>query len=208
MENLTIEHIIPFVETHRYAGYFLLFIAMVLEGEVFLIIAAMLAHLGVFDISDVVLISTLGVILGNILWYYLGYKLSGKSFAKKIIIRAEKIVIYLLPHFREKPFKSIFFSKFIYGANRATVVVAGVLGVRFSLFMRAEVLASIVWVVLYATIGYLFGYAAFQMTHKVGYFALLILIFVVGFIFLQKFITGYYERREHKKLEEDSNSQR
>ncbi len=205
MENLTIEHIIPFVEAHRYAGYFLLFIAMVFEGEVFLIIAAMIAHLGGFDITDVVLIAIFGVILGNMLWYYLGHKLSGKSFAKKIIIRAENAVRYFLPHFREKPFKSIFLSKFIYGVNRATVIVSGVLRVKFSLFMEAEVLASIVWVVLYATIGYFFGYAAIQVTHKAGYFALLILVFVVVFILLQKFLASYYERREHEKDKKDSN---
>ncbi len=208
MENLTIEHIIPFVEAHRYTGYFLLFIAMVLEGEVFLIIAAMLAHLGAFDIGDVVMISIAGIILGNMLWYYLGYKLSCKSYAKNIIIRAEKTVTYFLPHFREKPFKSIFFSKFIFGANRATVLVSGALRVHFPLFMKAEVLASMVWVALYATVGYFFGYAAIQMTHNAARFALLIVVFVVGFILLKKVFAHYYVRREHEKDNEDSNPQR
>ncbi len=208
MENLTIEHIIPFVEAHRYAGYFLLFIAMVLEGEVFLILAAMIAHLGAFDIGDVFWISIVGVILGNMLWYYLGHKLSSKDFAKNIIIKAEKIVMYFLPRFREEPFKSIFFSKFIYGANRATVVVSGVLRVKFALFMKAEVPASIVWVALYTTVGYFFGYVAIQATHKAGYFALLILVFVLVFVLLKKVFANYYVRREYKKIEEDSNSQR
>ncbi len=208
MENLTIELIIPFVEAHRYTGYFLLFIAMVLEGETILIIAAMLAHLGAFDIGDVLWISLSGVILGNMLWYYLGHKLSSKDFAKKIIIRAENVVMYFLPRFCDEPFRSIFLSKFIYGANRATVLVSGVLRVKFALFMKAEVPASIVWVALYSAVGYFFGYIAIQATHKAGYFALLILIFVVVFILLKKVFAHYYVRREHKQLEKDSNPQR
>ncbi len=208
MENLTIEHIIPFVEAHRYTGYFLLFIAMVLEGETFLVLAAMLAHLGAFDIVDVVLIAIFGVILGNMLWYYLGHKLSDKSFAKKIITRAENAVTYFLPRFREKPFKSIFFSKFIYGVNRATVIVSGVLRVKFALFMEAEVLASIVWVALYSIIGYFLGYAAVQMTRNATLFALLIVSFVVVFVLLKKVFAHYYVRREHNKTKENSNSQR
>ncbi len=208
MENLTIDAIIPFVEAHQYIGYFLLFIAMVLEGETILIIASMLAHLGAFDIGDVLWISLLGVVLGNMLWYYVGFKLNHKGFAKNIIIRAEKIITYFLPRFREEPFKSIFISKFIYGANRATVFMSGVLKVEFPLFMKAEFFASIAWVALYASVGYFFGYAAIQVTHKAGYFALLILIFVVVFILLQKLFVFYYERREHQKLEKDNNTQR
>ncbi len=208
MENLTIDTILQFVEIHRYAGYFILFIAMVLEGETVLILAAMLAQLKAFDIGDVLWISFLGVVFGNVIWYYVGKNISSKGFAKNMIIRAEKIIIYFLPRFREKPFKSIFVSKFIYGANRATVFMSGVLKVDFALFVKAEFFASIAWVTLYASVGYFFGYAAIQITHKAGYFALLILVFVVVFILLQKLFVFYYERREHQKLEKDSNSQR
>lgn len=200
MENLTIEHITSFVEVHRYTAYFILFIAMVLEGEVFLIIAGMLANLEALDVGDVFWISLLGVVLGNVLWYYLGSVLKGKSFARQVIVWAEKAIAYFLPRFRERPFKSIFFSKFIYGTNRATVIMSGVLKVNFALFLRAEFLASILWVVLYLTIGYFFGYAAIHVTRNVSRFALLIIVFVVAFMLLQKLLTLYYERREHQKL--------
>ena len=208
MENLTIEHIVSFVEIHRYTGYFILFFAMVLEGEIFLIIAGMLANLEAFDIGDVFFISLLGVILGNMVWYYLGSVLKNKSFARRMIGWAERAIAYFLPRFRERPFKSIFFSKFIYGANRATVIMSGVLKVKFELFLRAEFLASIAWVSLYLAIGYFFGYAAVHITKNASRFALLIVIFVVAFILLQKLLTLYYDRRKHQKLEKDRNAQR
>ncbi len=204
METLTIENFVSFVEMHRYAGYFILFLAMVLEGETILIIAGMLASMKAFDIGDVLWISLSGVILGNMLWYYLGHKISHKSFAKNIILRAEKAVNYFLPHFHQKPFKSIFFSKFIYGVNRATVFMSGVFKIKFRLFMEAEVLASIVWVLLYAAVGYFLGYAAIEMTKNVALLALLTVLFVVGYILLKKIFAHYYVRREHKK-EKNSN---
>jgi membrane protein DedA with SNARE-associated domain len=208
MENLTIEHIISFVEIHRYTGYFILFFAMLLEGEIFLIIAGMLANLDAFDIGDVFWISLLGVILGNMLWYYLGFVLKDKSLARQVIAWAENAMTYFLPRFRERPFKSIFFSKFIYGANRATVIMSGVLKVKFELFLRAEFFASVLWVSLYLAVGHFFGYAAVHITRNASRFALLIVVFVVAFILLQKLLTLYYERREHQKLEKDSNAQR
>src|SRR3989344_8800351 len=208
MENLTIEHIISFVEIHRYTGYFILFLAMLLEGEIFLIIAGMLANLEAFDVGDVFWISLLGVVLGNVLWYYLGSILKDKAFAQRTISWAERAITDFLPRFRERPFKSIFFSKFIYGANRATVIMSGVLKVKFELFLRAEFFASILWVSLYLAVGHIFGYAAVHITRNASRFALLIVVFVVAFILLQKLLTLYYERREHQKLEKDSNPQR
>lgn len=208
MSNLAIEHFISFVELHRHTGYLVLFLAMVLEGETVLILAGALAQLKAFDIGDVVWISFLGVVLGNMFWYYVGTSLSKRKFAEKMIVKAEKIIQYFLPRFRERPFKSIFFSKFIYGANRATVFMSGVFKIQFSLFMKAEVLASVVWVLLYASVGYFFGYVAIQITHKATRFAFIVLFFVVVFVLLQRLFAFYYERRQLKKNKKDSDPQR
>ncbi len=208
MENLTIENITTFVDTYRYAAYSILFLAMLLEGESFLILAGALAQLEAIDIGDVFWVSLVGVIVGNIFWYYLGTVLSKKNFAKKMIVGVEKIIRYFLPRFHERPFKSIFFSKFIYGANRATVFMSGVFKVSFSLFMKAEVLASVVWVALYTAIGYFFGYVAIQMTYKATRFALLIVIFVLVFISIQRLIARPYDQRQLKENKEDSDPQR
>lgn len=207
METLTIEHIIPFIEAHRYLGYLFLFLMMTLEGEVFLLIAATLAHLGAFKLAEVFVVALAGVVLGNILWYFIGMAVSKNGIAKKIISRAERAVGYFLPHFREKPFSSIFISKFIYGVNHAVVFMSGVLRIDFPLFLKAETLASVTWVVFHTTMGYLFGYAAIQITHKASRFVLILVAFVIGFILLQKFLAYLYERREHKN-KNNSNPQR
>lgn len=198
METLTIEHFVPFIEVHRYLGYLFLFLMMMLEGEVFLVVSATLAHLGAFRLWEVFVVAFAGVVLGNILWYYLGMMVGTYGIAKKLIARAERAVDYFLPHFREKPSSSIFISKFIYGVNHAVVFMSGVLRIDFMFFLKAETLASVAWVVFHTTMGYLFGYAAIQITHKASLFVLILAAFVIGFILLQKLFTYIYERHEHK----------
>lgn len=205
MENATIEHIIPFIEAHRYLGYLFLFLMMILEGEVFLIVSATLAHIGAFKLWEVFIVALTGVILGNVLWYYLGMVIHKNDFARWLTVRAERAVDYFLPHFREKPFSSIFISKFIYGVNHAVVFMSGVLRIDLPLFLKAEALASVAWVIFHTTLGYLFGYAAIQITHKASRFVLILAAFVLGFILLQKLITYLYEWYEHKN---NSNPQR
>ncbi|OHA79166.1 MAG: hypothetical protein A2747_01545 [Candidatus Yonathbacteria bacterium RIFCSPHIGHO2_01_FULL_44_41] len=206
MLEQSIDVFVQLVQDHRFWGYAILFIAMIFEGEVFLIVAGMLATLDAFDIGDVLWISFFGVILGNTMWYYLGAKLKDTRFSRRIIKWAERAIIFFLPRFREKPFKSIFFSKFIYGANRATVIMSGVLRVPFRLFFKAEFLASILWVALYASVGYFFGFAAVNITHNASRFALIAVVFMIAFILIQKLIADRYERIQHQKHEKDSNT--
>ena len=197
MLEQSIDFFITFVQDHRMWGYAILFVAMLLEGEVFLIIAGMLASLNAFDIGDVLWVSLLGVILGNIIWYYLGTKLKNTGVSGKMIRWAERAVIFFLPAFREKPFKSIFFSKFIYGANRATVIISGVLRVPFRLFVKAEFFASILWVALFATVGYVFGHAALSVTNTISRAVLLVVIFVVIFVLTQRYLAKRYKKHDH-----------
>lgn len=200
MENLTIEHFIPFIEAHRYLGYLLLFFAMMFEGEIILIFAAILTHIDAFDLGDVFIVALAGVIVGNIAWYYVGIIASRNKFVARVILpRAERAIQYFLPRFREKPFTSIFFSKFIYGVNHAVVFMSGVMRINFVLFVKAETLASIVWVSFHSMVGYLFGYAAIQITHKASRFVLITILFVVVFILSEKCLVYLYERRKHQK---------
>lgn len=208
MLEQSIDFFVLFVQDHRFWGYTILFVAMVFEGEVFLIVAGMLVTLKAFDIGDTWWIAFTGVVLGNTTWYSVGAKLKDIGFAKRIIKSAENIITFFLPRFREKPFKSIFFSKFIYGANRATVIMSGVFHVPFKLFFRAEFLASILWVTLYEGIGYFFGEVAISTTRNATRLALMAMVFVVVFVLIQKLITHQYERHERKKLEKNNNTQR
>lgn len=189
-----------FVQDHRFWGYVILFLAMIVEGEVLLIVAGMLARLKAFDFGDVLWVSFTGVMVGDVLWYGLGILTARSSRFAFLAHYAEKSVHAFLPRFRTRPFRSILLSKFIYGANHATLILSGILRVKFSVFIRAEAYASFVWVAIYAVAGFMFGQAALSVTHKAIRFALLAALFVVGFILLQRWASNYYEQREREDL--------
>lgn len=191
---------IPFVQDHRLWGYVILFCAMVVEGEVFLIVSGMLARLHALDFGDVLLVAFAGVTLGDTFWYGFGMLASRQKKLAFLARTAEKTVLLLLPRFRDKPFHSIFLSKFIYGANHATLLVSGILRVKFPLFIKAEMMASSIWISLYSVAGYMFGFVALGVTKKISHFILLAAVFVVGFILLQRWASNYYEQRELEEL--------
>ncbi len=192
------------VQEHRTWGYMLLFFGMVLEGEVFLIISAMLARLGAFDFAEVISVAFAGVMVGDVFWYWVGMILARFDGRIKIIAFAERTVHLFFPNFQRKPFFSILLSKFIYGINHATLVFSGATRLKFSLFFHAELLSSMVWVAIYAVAGYLFGNAAIAVTRKASHFALLAVVFVVGFMLLEKWLTNYYEQHEVRERENEN----
>lgn len=199
----SINAFIPFVYDHRSWGYVLLFLGMVLEGEVFLVVSAMLARLHAFDFGEVLWVAFAGVMVGDIFWYAVGIILSRIDHGHFSLAKtAEKTVLIFFPRFRKKPFVSIFFSKFIYGVNHAALVFSGIIRLDFSLFMQAELVASFFWVAIYSVAGYMFGHAALAVTHQVTRFTLLALLFVVGFVLLERWL-GNYVRQQEIKIHKD-----
>lgn len=199
MHNLWIQNLVTIVETHRYLGYVILYFAMVIEGEVFLIIAGTLAQLHVLNVGYTFFVALAGVLTGDSLWYFLGVELKKKKFARNAILKAEKTVTLLLPHFKARPFNSIFLSKFIYGANHATLIVSGALGVAYQTFFEAEFIASLLWTISFISLGYFFGATAIKIAHNATHFILFLALFVIGFILLQRFLAYRYKQHRYEK---------
>lgn len=188
-------NIVAFVGAHKAAALTLIFASMIFEGESFLIAAGVLIHIGALSAWEVISISLIGVLVGDFFWYFLGVYLRKVKRAEPIISKFESIVQKLLPFFKEKPFISLVLAKYIYGTNHATLILSGVIGMDLWLFAKAEAVATVVWVAIYLTLGYLFGSAALLVTSKVSIFLLIILILVVSLIALQKWISFYYEKK-------------
>ena len=191
--------IIAFVAAHKFAALFAFFIAMVLEGETFLIIAGVLVHLGALSLWEILPIAIFGSILGDVTWYSIGVFIRKIKRAERMIGGLESIVGRLLPKFKEKPFTSLIVAKYIYGTNHATLILSGVIGMNFWLFAKAEIVASALWITVFLSLGYLFGSAAILISQKVSVFLLIVLIFIASFLAIQRGISFYIENRKRIK---------
>ena len=194
-----ISTLVSLLESHALLAYGTLFALMVFEGDTALIVAGVLTQLGALSLTLVLLVSFIAVMLGDILWYFLGVFLRDRPFAAKYIRIIERMVGRLLPQFREKPLASLVLAKYIYGTNHATLVLSGVIGMNFKLFFKAELIASAIWVALLSFLGYFFGYIALEISNQVSIFSLIVLILVFGFTFAEEIFGKLYEFWKKKR---------
>ena len=125
--------------------------------------AGVLSRLRAFDFVDVFWVSMLGVLAGDVLWYWTGRFLKEKYPRQRLIKFAERRVKRMFPSIECNPFRLIFISKFLYGFNHSTILVLGFLKINFWDFLRVQLRASFLWVIIFLTLGYFFGQAALSI---------------------------------------------
>jgi membrane protein DedA with SNARE-associated domain len=191
-----------FVTVHPWLAYGALFIGVFWEGEFVLITAGILVHLHIFSLWPTICIAIIAATVKTVAGYYLG-RFLGKMFPKSRLLKYfERRVYYYLPHFKRRPFWSIFLSKFIYGVNNATLVFAGYVRTNFKIFCIAEAISSVIWLGGMFVLGNFFSQTALSISHNVRYFMLVILMFVIGFIVLQRTINLIIEIFEELGIKE------
>ncbi len=198
-------HTIPvlthFIQNHDILAYVIFFVGIIFEGEIFMIFGGILSGLGAFDIKTTVLLALASAIIKSVVWYSFGAAIS-RRYPKSIIFRfLEKKVKFFLPRFRERPFWSIFISKFIYGVNHFTLLFSGYAKIDFKTYFKAETYSSLPWVLGFLSLGYFFSYAALAISNDIRKFSLIILGFFVLFMLLEHLLTFFYELRVQYKDE-------
>ncbi len=185
-----------FVNNHSVFSYGALFLGAFLEGEIMLIMAGVMVHLGVFPIGLTVGIVALAAASKTLIGYYLGVYIGRKFPNSPLLKYFERRVFFFLPRFKERPFWSIVLSKCIYGVNNATLVFAGYVGADFKTYLKAEAISSVVWFGGMFGLGLFFSTTALSISHNFRNFGLLILLFIIGFMILLKVINLVIELLE------------
>jgi len=201
MENISIEAIRHFVEVHAIIVYFVIFLGVVIEGEVVVIFAGIFAYLGSINIFLALVSVISGGIAKSYLGYTIGFYLNKYHAHNGFISKIEKRIGSFLPRFDEKPFWSIFISRFfILGIGWFTLVFSGYRKVPLRIYARAEALSLGIWSVGVIALGYFFSYTAISVSRDVRNFLLLILLFFILFFILEKvvgFIIELFEIRKY-----------
>ena len=189
---------IHIVETHLYWGYVILFLAMLIEGELFLIAAGMMVSLHAFDLFDAYFFALAGVLTGDVLWYSAGRYLEHNHSENKYLSSVINRVLKSLPGIKKNPFRMIFLSKFIYGLNHSTILVLGYIKIEFMHFFKIQVLTSFLWTVIFFTIGYVSGEAALALTHRFDRLVMLTVFFLLSLLIAGRIIARVIEKRQPK----------
>ncbi|MBP7006824.1 MAG: DedA family protein [Candidatus Pacebacteria bacterium] len=198
----TIQVLNNLVESNQALAYCILFLGLIFEGEIILISAGVLAHLGAFDFVTALIFIFAGGMVKTLIGYRIGEFLHKKFNHARLFNFLERKVLSVIPRFRERPFWSIFLSKFIMGMNYFVIIFSGYEKINFKKYLKAEIIATIIWAPLLLSLGYFFSYAALSVSKEISKFLLAIMFFLLVFILIEKIIEllyGLYEHFQHNK---------
>lgn len=168
-------------------NYIIIFLAMIVEGDPFLFSAFFLANEGVFGIATLSIVIFCGVLVGDLLWYWLGIKIDKHS--SKLAGWAEKVASPFDEHLISRTFHTIFISKFTYGTYHAILVRAGMLRFPIRRFIGYDAISTIVWMMVVGGLGYFSSYSFSLIKQYLKIAEVGLLIGVLFFVFLSKYIS-------------------
>ena len=192
----TIEALRYVIEQNQAIAYVLIFLATIIEGEIVSIASGILILLGGLNFWITFIAIFCGGMTKSFLGYHIGVFLNKKFNHNKFFKYIESKVLSALPHFEEKPFWSIFISKFIL-VNHIVIIFAGYKKINFKKYIQAELLSTFLWVLSLLALGYFFSYTAFLISDRFSEFLLIIVLFIVGFFLLEKIVSLLYNAFEH-----------
>ncbi len=200
---LTLSFIKQFAATHADIAYLLIVLGVIIEGEIVVILAGIFAHLGSLNLFFAILATLFGGSIKSVLGYSLGYYLQKRHSSRPIVYQAEHRINYFLPHFCERPFWSMFLSRFlILGLHWFALIYTGYKKIKIRTFAKAESFSLIVWSAAMLSLGYFFSYTALSISRDVRKFLGIILLFFLAFFIIEKivaFIIELWENKEEKK---------
>ncbi|HEU0085914.1 MAG TPA: DedA family protein [Candidatus Paceibacterota bacterium] len=187
------------VENHQIWAYLVIFIGLILEGEVVVITAGVLSYLGALDFTTALIFILAGGVAKSFGCYYLGTLLYKKYQEHRAFKYLERRVLYFMPNFKDRPFWSIFISKFIAGANYVVCIFSGYQKICFRTYIKAELLSTIIWAPLLLSLGYFFSQTALSLSDEIGKFSLVVVGFMIVFILFDKLIATMFRIFQYAK---------
>ena len=184
----------------RYGPWAVFFLTMV-EGDITLLLAGVLAHgqaFGDYSFAQVLAVGTLGGVASDNMAYLIGR--GARSGVKKwrFYCVARPRIERLVEKFG---LLSIFVSKYTYGLRWGACAFYGVAKMRYPRFLLLSFASCFVWVLSLTTVGYVFHSAIYNLIGEFKKFPIILLVIVavgvVGFYLAEKYWLS-------KKVEEAS----
>ncbi len=157
-------------------------------------LAGIFANLGSINIFIAFIATILGGAVKSVAGYSLGYYLQKHHSGKSLVRKAEHRIHYFLPKFKQRPFWSMFISRFlILGIYWFALIYAGYRKIKIRTFAEAELASLLIWSVGVLALGYFFSYTALSISYDIRNFLGLIFIFFIALFVVEKIIAFIIE---------------
>jgi membrane protein DedA with SNARE-associated domain len=143
-----------FISTYGYAA---VLVGAFFEGETVVLLAGVAAHLGYLELPWVIFSAAAGATAGDQTYFYLG-RIKGMDLLVRHPRWGDKAQRVLDLIGRNENLVMVAF-RFLYGLRMITPVMLALSGVRPAKFLAFDVGGTVVWAIIFATIGYFSGQA-------------------------------------------------
>lgn len=182
----------------KHYGYWVMLPLMIIEGPIAAMFAAMMASLGAFNVWIVLSFSIFGDLIGDAIFYWLGYKY-GMGFVNsvgKYIGITPALVERMEKYFQKHGRKTIFAVKSTTGLCWTTFTAAGIAKMDFKKFMTYSFYGGIIWSGSLVAMGYFYGYLWKSVKHYISWVGWIIFgVAAISFVFITM-----YKNRQAKEL--------
>lgn len=204
MEHISISVIRHFIEIHAVIIYIIIFFGVIIEGEIVVIFAGIFAFLGSINIFIALAFVLLGGVTKSLIGYTVGFYLNKHHSHRPFMNKIEKHISHLMPRFIDRPFWSIFTSRFlIMGIGWLTLIFSGYKNIPLNIYIKAEGYSLALWSLFMISLGYFLGYTALTISRDIRHILLLILVFFIGFFILEKLISFVFEILNIKQIKSE-----
>jgi membrane protein DedA with SNARE-associated domain len=177
--------------------YFLVALAMIFEGEIFLLVAGSLVYLGILKLVPLIIAAVLGTWLSDLFWYWLGWRY-GEIVANKYgrwffltparFQKVKKLIV-------AKGVWLILATKFSYGLSHIFLLAAGATRFNFKKFVKYQMIVSFGWAIFFIFLGKIFAFSLMNIEKDLKVLGLGLLALIVIFLFFEHFIQKIFTKR-------------
>ncbi len=154
-------------------GLWAVFFGVMIEGDLTLLFAGVLAHFGLFSFSEALLTSTLGGFVGDLISYLIGYtgkeRIKNSDFYQRARPRLERLSARFGIY-------SIFLVKYVYGLRTASAVFWGFAHMPFRRFGPLTLVSCAAWALVLTSLGFFFSGAIGVIISRVQRGGILLLV--------------------------------
>ncbi len=172
----------------RQYGLWVVFFGTMIEGDLTLLLAGVLARSGLFSFQDALVVGTSGGVAGDLIGYLIGRGFRSRARTLRFYLRAKPRIERLMRRFGGF---TLFIVKYTYGLRTAMSVFCGLAHFGAHRFAPLALLSCLTWVVVLSGLGYFFTGTIEKVIgdiHRIEKFVLVVV--VLGIIF---FVIKHYK---------------
>ena len=161
MDHL-LHEVTPLISSY---GLWVIFFGMMVEGTTMIIVAGILAYLGMLPVAETIVVAIAGAVAGDQMWYILG-----KRYTVRILQRFPAVsarVERLAKKVQEKGNLLAFGSRFLYSGAILFPLALGVYGYSHRKFTLFDLLGVTLWACIGIALGYFLGTGVEQFFGKI-----------------------------------------